>query len=143
MVASRKTWADELERIEDALVQAILDCSEAELREDIKARGEDPDKCIAEIDTLIADANAACAKRRFDRAKAELRDWRARKSNVMGFDRQAVRARFERIRARDPDLASRMMLAARKGEGLSDSDLDGLLEDLARLEGLDGEDSGK
>ena len=61
----------------------------------------------------------------------------------MGFDRQAVRARFERIRARDPDLASRMMLAARKGEGLSDSDMDGLLEDLARLEGLDGEDSGK
>jgi hypothetical protein len=132
-----------LERIEDALVQAILDCSEAELREDMKERGEDPDKCIAEIDSLIAAANVACAKRRFDRAKAELGDWRARKPNVVRFDWQAIRGRFEKIRARDPDFASRMMLAARKGEGLSDNDIDGLLEDLARLECLDREDSGE
>ena len=33
-----------------------------------------------------------------------------------------------------------MLLAARKGEGLSENDMEGLLEDLAKLERLDGED---
>jgi hypothetical protein len=30
-----------------------------------------------------------------------------------------------------------MMMAARKGEGLSDSDLEGLIEDMAELERLE------
>jgi hypothetical protein len=130
---------DELDRIEEALVQAILDSSEAELREDMNAAGEEFDKCLAEFDALIAGAKATSAKRRFDQAKSELKDWRATKGNVVGFDRDAVRARFEKIRARDPELASRMMMAARNGQGLSDSDIEGLLEDLARLERLSGE----
>ena len=33
-----------------------------------------------------------------------------------------------------------MMLAARKGEGLSESDIEALLEDLAALEKLERED---
>jgi hypothetical protein len=32
-----------------------------------------------------------------------------------------------------------MMMAARKGEGLSDSDLDGVIEDIAELERLERE----
>jgi hypothetical protein len=47
--------------IEDALIETILNTSEAELRADMKARGEDPDKCLAEIDALIAHAKRACA----------------------------------------------------------------------------------
>ena len=58
----------------------------------------------------------------------------------MDIDRAAARARFEKIRSRDPELASKMMMAARNGEGLSDKDMEGLLEDLAKLERLDGED---
>jgi hypothetical protein len=125
------------------LVEAILNSSEAELREDMKARGEDPDKCLAEMESLISRVKAVCARHRFDRAKTELKDWRAGKSNVVGFDRETARARFEKIRARDPELASKMMMAARNGEGLSDSDIEGLLENLAKLEHLDGEDGGE
>ena len=33
-----------------------------------------------------------------------------------------------------------MLMAARNGQGLSDNDMEGMLEDLARLERLDGED---
>ena len=131
----------ELDRIEEALVQAILDSSETELLEDLKVAGEDPDKILAEFDALIANAKKTCAKRKFDKAKSGLAAWRAGKGNVVGFDREAARARFEKIRTRDPELASKMMMAARNGEGLSDRDLEGLLEDIARLERLDGEES--
>jgi hypothetical protein len=141
MTAPKKTTArEELARIEDAFVQAILDSSESELREDMKAAGEDPDACLKEIDALIASASATSAKQRFAQAKSELAAWRSEESNVVGFDRDAVRARFESIRSRDPELASKMMMAARKGEGISDHDMEGLLEDLAKLERLERED---
>ena len=150
MTATKKSPADEqLDRIEDALIETILNSSEAELREDMKARGEDPDKCLAEIDLLIARAKTDAAKRRLERAKSELQDWRpgqdwrAGKGNVVGFDREAARAKFEKIRARDPELASKMLMAARNGQGLSDNDMEGMLEDLAKLERLDGEDDQK
>jgi hypothetical protein len=140
MTAIKKSPADEqLDRIEDALIETILNSSEAELREDMKARGEDPDKCLAEIDSLIARAKTDAAKRRLERAKSELQDWRAGKGNVVGFDREGARAKFEKIRARDPELA-KMLMAARNGQGLSDNDMEGMLEDLAKLERLDGED---
>ena len=64
MTATKKSPADEqLDRIEDALIETTLNSSEAELREDMKARGEDPDKCLAEIDSLIARAKTDAAKR--------------------------------------------------------------------------------
>ena len=75
-----------------------------------------------------AGANAACAKRRFERARDELKDWRPAKANVIAFDPQAARARFEKIRALDPDLASSMMITVGNGEA---------------FERLDGEDSGE
>jgi hypothetical protein len=140
MTATKKSPTDEqLDRIEDALIETILNSSEAELREDMKARGKDPDKCLAEIDSLIARAKTDAAKWRLERAKSELQDWRAGKGNVVGFDREAARAKFEKIRARDPELA-KMLMAARNGQGLSDNDMEGMLEDLAKLERLDGED---
>lgn len=131
---------EQLDRIEEALVETILAASEAELREDMKARGEDPDKCLARIEEIIAGAKTACAKRRFERAKSELKEWRSGQDKVVDIDRAAAQIRFEKIRSRDPELASRMMMAARNGEGLSDRDMEGLLEDLAKLERLEGED---
>ena len=141
MTAPKKTSArTELDRIKDALVEAILSLSEAELRDDMRAAGQDPDKCLVEINALIDSAKAASATQRFDRAKSNLADWRSRKRNIFGFDREDVRARFAKLSSRDPELGSKMMMAARNGKTLSDSDMEGLLEDLARLEQLDGED---
>lgn len=144
MTGTRKDSArEELERIEDALVDAIMNSPEAELREEIKARGEDPDKVIAGVDSTIASAKAEGAKRRLERAKSELQEWRAGKGKVVEFDRAAMLARFEKMKARDPELASKMMAAARNGEGLSDRDIEGFLADLARLDRLDEEGGGE
>jgi hypothetical protein len=140
MTGSRKNPArEQLDRIEDALIESILGASEAELREEMAERGQDPDKYLLRMEQIMAAAKAAGGKRRMERAKSELQDWRAREKTLK-FDREAARARFERIRSRDPELASKMLLAARKGEGLSERDMEGLIEDLARLKRLDGED---
>jgi hypothetical protein len=134
---------DELERIEDALVDAIMNSSEADLREEIKERGEDPDKILAGIDATLVGAKAAAAKFRMERAKSELQEWRADKGKIVDFDRAAMQAKFEKMRAGDPGFTSKMMAAARNGEGLSDRDLEGFLEDLARLERLEDEGGGE
>jgi hypothetical protein len=142
MTASIKNPArDQLERIEEALIESILGASEAELRDQMAERGEDPDKCLLRMEQIIAGAKAASGKRRMQRAKSELQDWRAGTAQRFKFDRKAARAFFEKIRTRDPELASKMLLAARKGEGLSEGDMEGLIDDLAKLEQLDEEDS--
>jgi hypothetical protein len=86
---------------------------------------------------------ATGAKLRMERAKSELQAWRASKGKVVAFDRAAMKAKLDRMRARDPEFASKMMTAARNGQGLSDSDIEGFLEDLARLERLDDEGGGE
>jgi hypothetical protein len=144
MTGSRKNPArEQLDRIEDALIESILEASEAELRKEMADRGEDPDQCLLRMEQIIAGAKAACGKRRMEHAKSELQEWRAGQPKTLKFDREAARARFEGLRSRDPELASKMLLAARKGEGLSENDMEVLLEDIARLERLDGEDGGE
>jgi hypothetical protein len=131
---------EELERIEDALVRSILDAPTAEIREEMAAAGEDPNKAIAEFDDIIARAKAAGARKRMADAKNELAAWRTGKGIVASFDRKAVLARLEAIKSRDPELASKIMMAAREGEGASDRDIEEVLEALAKLERLEGED---
>jgi len=144
MTGSRKnTTREQLDRIEDSLIESILGASEAELREEMIERGEDPDRFLLRIEQIIAGAKTACSKRRMERAKFELQEWRAGQARTLKLDREAARARFEKIRSHDPDLASRMLLAARKGEGLSERDIEGLIEDLAKLERLDDEAGGE
>jgi hypothetical protein len=144
MTGSKKNPArEQLDRIEDALIESILGASETELRGEMTERGEDPDKCLLRMEQIIARAKAACGKQRMVRAKSELQEWRAGQAKTLKFDRETARARFEKMRSQDPELASKMLLAARKGEGLSESDMEGLIQDLAKLERLDDEGSGE
>lgn len=139
MSTSKKPTArEELERIEDALVDNILNASGDELREELAAVGLDPESCIARVDAAISNAKAECARKRLEEARAEVAAWRERDPKAKAAALDAARAKFDRLRSGDPELRQRMMLAARKGEGLSDSDMEGLLEDLASLEELEG-----
>lgn len=138
MTRSKKPTArDELERIEDALVDSLLSASNEELREEIAAAGLDPDSCIADVEATIAAARAEVTRRRLDGARAELAAWRQRDAKASGAALDVARQKLGRMRAGDQELDRKMMLAARKGEGLSDSDMEGLLEDFAALEELE------
>lgn len=136
--SKKPTPREELERIEDALVDSILNASGDELREELVAAGIDPDSCIAEVDVTIAAAKAESARNRLTEARTELAAWRRRDPKVNAAALDAARAKFDRLRSGDQDLKQRMMLAARKGDGLSDSDMEALLKDLAALDELEG-----
>jgi hypothetical protein len=137
-ISKKPTAHEELERIEDALLDSILNASGDELQEELVVASLDPESCIAEVDAIIAAAMAESGRKRLKEARTELAGWRTRdlRANVTALD--AARAKFERLRSGDRELNERIMLAARKGEGLSDSDMEALLEDLAALEELEG-----
>jgi hypothetical protein len=142
MSAPRKpTASEELERIEDALVETLLNASGEELREEMTTAGSDPVACIAEIEAAIAAARKESWQRRLEGARAALAAWRAKTGSIDEAEREGARARLERLRANDGELDAKMVMAARNGEGLSEHDLEGLLEDLAELERLEREDS--
>jgi hypothetical protein len=141
MTTHRKPTArEELERIEDALVESLVNATEHDLREELAAAGGDPDACVAEIEAAIVRARAECVRLRLKTARTELAGWRSNSGQVTGDKREGARARLQRLRTSDRDLDSRMTLAARKGADLSERDVEGLLEDMADLERLENEE---
>lgn len=138
MSTSKKpTPREELERIEDALLESILNASGDELQEELTAAGLDPESCIADVEATIAAAKADFARNRLKEAQHELAAWRQGNAKVNAAALEAARARLDRLRSGDLDSEQGIMLAARKGQGLSESDMDALLEDLAALEELE------
>lgn len=141
MSASKKTQdIDGMRRIEDALIESFIAAKPDEIREHIKEAGGDFDAYVILANKMIAEAEEMCAKARLDEAKAAAASFRASTANVSAipFNREKAKVKLEAMKSRDPALP--MMLAARKGNGLSDRDEDALLRALADLEKLESED---
>lgn len=139
--AKKQSARRELENIEAALEETILACTPSELRHDLVANGDDVDAVLKEIEDVVCGAISQCAKQNLVKAKHELSEWRiARSGRSMTDDTQHLKKRFETLRNRDPELDGKMTLAARKGHGLSDGDLKGMLEDLDDLDNWEGSD---
>lgn len=130
----------QLRRIEDALLESVLRASGEEIREELVASGIDPESCIAQVEGAISSAVAECAEARLKSARVDLEAWRARRVGFASEDFQSVQTKLDLMRSGNQDLDRKMTLAARKGEGLSEGDLQGLLEDLAELAELAGHD---
>lgn len=135
--AGKPTVTEERQRIEDALVQSILEAAGEDVRKEIVAAGGDPDALVARVDTAIAVARGKAARARLERARADLSAWQSKSGPASAPEREAARTRFERLRSGNANPDTKMMMAARKGEGMSDSDLEGLIEDIAELERLE------
>jgi hypothetical protein len=136
----KRTNREELEKLDDAIDESILAASSDELREELAALGLDPDAVVAEMDAVTGRARIAAAKRSLERAKRAVLTFKARPADVSAEARDAVRRKLGEMRAGDGAKASDVMMAARKGKGLSDSDEQGILDDLARLARLEAED---
>ena len=134
MSAPKRTDATaELGRLEDALVDSILNAEESNLREEVVAAGEDPDDIVRRIDTLFASAERSCARERLHVAQEELRSFRAAGKLLTAGERALARARFEDARSRDDGLSRKLLLAARKGQQATERDVESLVDDLAEL----------
>jgi hypothetical protein len=135
----RTDSAAELGRLEDALVDSILEASEADLRAEVTEAGENANAILRRMDILIAAVKAECHLTRLRLAQEQLAEFH-RVTVVADTQQRAVaRTRFENARSRDPALSKKLLIAARNGQGASERDLDSLADDYAELERLEQE----
>jgi hypothetical protein len=133
-----------LDHFEDAFIDSILNMSESELDEELCEMGLDPQAAIEQTKAAVERGIVRANKATFARARSELAEAKARLVSSSHLrDRSGAAARFEKMKTGDPELSSRMMMAARKGKGLSENDVEGILEDLDDLEKLEKGDDRK
>ena len=126
---------DELRAIEDALIESIMNASPEETIAELREQGIDPDASVALMDRKASEAVRAAKRHRLEAAKARAVAFKAIDGGKPDpRDLDAARARVTALKAGGGGLG--MMLAARKGTGMSERDEESLADDLARLERL-------
>jgi hypothetical protein len=140
VMTKKITATEELRRIGEAFDDSILAASPEELREELAAQGLDVDKVVAEMDAINASAKLAGAKMRLERAREEVKAVKSQPTVVSSAERESARAKLHNMRAGKGGNASGLMMAARKGDGLSESDEEGAVDDMAQLEALEAQD---
>ncbi len=131
---------EELRRIDDAIEESILRATDQELREELASEGLDADKVIAEMDAMTKDAKLAGTKLRLKMAKESVKTFKAQQPDTPSADRDVLRSRLGRIRSGGTSARDGLMMAARKGGQLSQSDEEGALDDLAQLEAIEAQE---
>lgn len=122
-----------LDRLAKSLVDDILNMTDEELLAEAKADGETP-KEIAQASRNIFDrAVTSCGKTKLAAAKRAVLGDRQSISSVVRLDPSTARKKLEEVLTQHPETRSKLTLAARKGEGLSDDDVFGILKDLEEL----------
>jgi hypothetical protein len=127
-----------LDRLGDALVEDILGASDEAILAETKQDGEDPEAVAVDMRALFEKVVAARGKARMAAAKAAVAAHRQRSAAVIPLNPAAARRLLDRAMARDPETASKLTMAARKGKAgeLSDDEVRGLLEDFQELGAL-------
>jgi hypothetical protein len=140
VMTTKFTATEELRRIGEALDESIIAASPEELREELTALGMDPDAVVTEMDAVTARAKIVAAKRGLERAKQAVVTFKAKPKDVSPADREIFRKKLADMRSGDGANVSEMMMAARKGKGVSENDEQGTIDDLAQLAALEAED---
>lgn len=133
--SKKPTDREELERIEDALIRNILEAPADEIRAEIREFGDDPDTCVTLADAMLAQAQEQCGREILERARAEAAAFKARSAQVISLEQ--ARGELDAMRQ---DQSSPLMLAARKGQRLSERDQEALLRAKEQLKRLESED---
>ncbi len=131
-MTNKRSDRDALASLTAALVEDILTSSDAEIiaetRQDKEALGD----AVAATRDQFEKAISIASKGRLTAARLAVANDRWTPSGGHPANPIKARRRLERILAHDPSLT----LAARKGQGFSDEDVQGMLEDLEDL-GID------
>ena len=135
MTGTKRSDRDALDRLADALVEDILDASDQAILAEAGEDDDDPRAIAAGARALFERAKSMRAKARLADARAAVAADKRRSTVIASLDPVTARRLLERIVANDdPETARKLTLAARKeGEGLSDDDVRGMLEDLEEL----------
>lgn len=124
----------------DELVADLLQLSDAELVAEVKAEGLDPEKEAARVRESVRIAIMGRGKARLTAARSALEAARASSAGARRplsvQDRRSVLARFAND---DEKLRQRLTMAARNGEGITDQEIDAILNDLRDIGAIDDE----
>jgi hypothetical protein len=128
-----------LNRLLDELADDLLNLSDSELLAELVADGLDENAEAAAARDAIAGGIARAGQQRLAAARAAVS--RDRKSRVVRPPlrpdvRDAVLAGFAND---NPKLKSRLTMAARNGEGITEKEMDAILDDLRELGVIDDE----
>ena len=119
-------------RVVDALVEDILNTPDQDIMSEAAQDHADPAAVAAQTRSLFDKAAALAGRSRLAAAKKALAA-RVPAGSGTRLDPAAARHRLEGILGSKPGTAGRLTLAARNGQGLSDADVNSMLDDLAEL----------
>lgn len=140
MTGNRKKERKALDRLADALVDDILNASDEEVLAEAEEDGIDPagyaDRAREVFDRVATEAGKA----KLAVARREVANAGRSGGRVVRIDPADARRRYDAMIAQDPKLTEKLTLAARKGEGQSERDIDSAIEDLTELGAFDEED---
>lgn len=123
----------------DRCLNEIDALSDEELLAEAREAGQDPERVADELRSLISDLIKEQAKERLKSARALLNSRRAapavETANVLSFEKK--QAILQGFADNDGRLRERLTMAARKGEGASEREVDSILQDLRDLGAID------
>ncbi len=122
-----------LDRLAASLVDDILRMTDEEILAEVVADGEDPKQITQEAKGIFERAVTICGKSRLAAAKKAVLSDRQQGSKVLRLDPGTARQRLENILRQHSETRNKLTLAARNGDGLSDSDVLSMLENLGEL----------
>ena len=123
----------------DRRLDEIDALSDEELLAEAREAGEDPERVAGELRSLIADLMKEQAKERLKSARASFNARRAAPAvgtaDILSFEKK--QAILQGFADNDGRLRKRLTMAARKGEGASEREVDSILQDLRDLGAID------
>lgn len=139
-MSGKEDAALKLGRIADALVEDLARMPDGEFLAECQEAGLDPAALAKEARSAVADAIAKAGKQRMAAARAGAARSAARPAaGVVLLPLAEKRRIVERFAANDTGLQAKLTLAARKGEGESEVDIDSFLRALVELGVIDAD----
>lgn len=131
----------DLFQLADALVDDLMSLSDEELLEEVRGEGADPEALAAAMREKIEARIATDSKARLGKARDALNAARAARASadVVSLPLARKQQILGLFAANDGQLRQRLTMAARKGEGASEREIDDILRDLRDLGAIDDE----
>ena len=133
MTTNSNDARDALKRLADALAEDVLSAPDGEILEDAAEIYGDPEKLAADMLKLFEQTASEQGKERLAAARLAVAADRRRPAAVVRLPPAVARRRLQQLIAADPETARKLTAAARKGERLSDDDVQSMLEDFEEL----------
>lgn len=133
MTTNSNDARDALKRLADALAEDVLSAPDGEILEDAAEIYGDPEKLAIDMLKLFEQTASEQGKERLAAARLAVAADRRRPAAVVRLPPAEARRRLQQLIAADPETARKLTAAARKGERLSDDDVQSMLEDFEEL----------